>query len=159
MKQVLILLILLSCVVLGQESSEKSAPTSIATDKSTSDCRQNVELKYVVFQNTLHSAKIRSIEVFLDPKDFSEANLTILFTKLAEKNPEPIGLNIEVKTNWAQVPSPTDCPIYQSNMSGSANEFDYHFATFYRRDRATRREYFEYNPVLKSSDLKTVVLK
>jgi len=82
---------------------------------------------------------------------------------LSDKNPEPenapngSNLIVIVKTDWEQMQFSTNCT--GSGMSGGnngADEYDYHFARFYRRGE---NAFFIYNSTLKTSKLKDVIMK
>lgn len=128
--------------------------------KKKEDCVW-MDFHYLILENSLWSPKVRHIEVFLDEKAFSEVNLIKLFRHLSDKNSEPKHLTIFVFTNWNQLPFPSDCPpLVISEQPNKPDEYDYHKAVFYRRDREEGIvEYFHYNPVLKTDDFEEVILK
>lgn len=112
---------------------------------------------FLIVENALYSESIRHVEIFLDDAAFSEANLKDLFSFISKKYVEPIGLTIVVKTNWQQLSLPSDCPPSgMSNTTTPLEQYNYHEAIFYRRDRNNKSMYFRYNPELTA--YKTVVL-
>ena len=121
---------------------------------------------YLVTQNSLYSANIRSIEVYLAPEDFSEKNLLILFTCLGRENPNPSHLTAELETDWSRVHIPDGRPgSGMSDMPPDPHENDYLRALYFRRpgrgDRMGGREYFRYSPAVKMDPFyfKTVKMK
>jgi len=143
---------------LADEESGNVAAQTPVVQKQTEDCVR-FKFHYLETENALYSPVVRHIEIFLDEKAFSEENLKTLFEYLSEKNPEPKHLTVVVHTNWAQLGFPSDCPgIGMSNMPARPDEYDYHQAIYYRREKV---EYFRYSPALKvdQSQFKMVVLR
>lgn len=125
-------------------------------EESVANCVK-MKFRYIITENTIQSSNFRKIEVFLDEKEFSVENLKELFSYLSSKYPEPKYLTVLVKTNWAQLQFPSDCPgIGRSNVPVKPDEFDYHQAIYYRRGG---NEYFRYSVILKSDKLETYVIK
>lgn len=162
-KILIILLVIPTYIVIGQPRTsagenlgKRFTETSI---RKMDDCI-TMPFHYLIVENVLYSPKVRHILVFLDEKAFTEENLKTLFQYLSKKNPEPKHLTITLKTNWTQLSLSSDCPqLGLTNQPARRDEYDYHQAIFYRRDRSGTVEYFRYNPILKTADLKTVVLK
>ncbi len=122
----------------------------------TEDCF-TMKFHYLLTLDYMVTPKLREIHVFLDEKAFSEENLKILFSHLSKQFQEPNYLSVKVKTDWSQIPLPSNCPPKgTSNMPSEIDRYDYHQAIFYRRGE---NEYFRYNPVLKTSDFKEIILK
>ncbi|CAN5873008.1 hypothetical protein BH20ACI4_BH20ACI4_12320 [soil metagenome] len=163
MKKILLLSILLFSVngfaqIKSESEKTEQSVLSKVVSGSVSDCTM-IDFHYLILENSKWTEKVRHIEVFLDENAFSEENLKVLFHYLSKKNSAPRHLTIFVFTNWKQLPPSSDCPpTARSNMPENPNEYDYHKAVFYRRDRKENAEYFEYNSVLKTSDLKRVYL-
>jgi hypothetical protein len=126
------------------------------------DCDNGIKFHYLIADNVTTkkrklSERFREIVVFLDEKAFSEESLKTLFTHLSKKYSSPNILNIRVETNWERVPNPDDCE--GSGTSGEPDRKDiddFHWALFLRRGK---NEIFRYNPVLKKTDIKTIVMK
>lgn len=120
-----------------------------------------INLHFLIIKNELFSAESRYIEVFLEESSFDEVNLQTLFKRISTWYPKPARLTITVKTNWAQLPFPIspNCPGGGTSGSKTPENYNYHEATYYRRNRELKNEYFRYNPVLETSDFKTVILK
>jgi hypothetical protein len=147
MKQFILLAILFTVFV-----------NSSLAQKQRKDCI-TFKFNYLVTSNILQSSTVREIDIFLDEKAFSEDKLKILFTYFSAKYPKVKILIVKVKTNWAQLQPPSDCPPSgESNQPDNPDEYDYHFAV-YRRERNDNSEYFTYNPILKTRHLETRTLK
>lgn len=136
---------------------EARAPSSENLAVATpGDCK-TFQFRYLITENVLYTEKVRHVEVFLDDNAFSEENLKALFLYLSKQFPQPTHLTIVVNTDWKQIHLSSDCP--GTGMSSRPSEwknFDYHGATFYRRDATL---YFTYNPDLKTKEEKIVSLK
>ncbi len=154
------------CAVCGQHSKQNNTdlaetPVSNLNKVEVNEC-QTIDFHYLILSNLKQSNTIRKIDIFLDQNSYTEENLKKLFDYISSKNPEPSSLIIIVNTDWKQLPFPSDCP--PSGFSGeileekavSASPLAFHFAKFYR---VGKNAYFYYNPVLKSIDVKTVVMK
>jgi hypothetical protein len=160
---VLALFIYIAC---GQQSAkmqnneliiEKSQNTTI---ESKPDCVK-LPFHYLV-TNDVKDYNTRIIQVFLDEKAFSEQNLTTLFRYLSDKNPATDSssynnLQIWVKTDWSQLPFPSDCPPSANSGGDSGTKRnDYFWANFYRSEG---KEYFTYNPTKGEWKNKGVIMK
>jgi hypothetical protein len=132
--------------------------------KGTDDsCNRKIEFKYVVVQNSVTKERnasddTREMWIFLDERAFSEENLRLLFEHVGKKYSSPGKLYVWVETHWDDVPnSDLDCKGYAiSEGPDRADEKDHHRATYFRTAEV---ELFRYNPKLKSSEIKTVVLR
>ncbi len=126
------------------------------------NCDNGIKFHYLVVwnenseqENPLESS--REVLVFLDEKSFSEENLKILFSYLSQKYKSPNNLEIRVETDWEKIPNNDSCE--GSGISGSPNNEDrdnYYWALYVRHNKD---EIFRYNPKLKSTEIKTIVLK
>jgi hypothetical protein len=118
------------------------------------------QFRFLVLENLRYNSAIRHIEIFLDNNAFTEKKLTDLFRYISASNPEPMNLTVVVYTDWKQLQVFTDCPpIAVTNQPAKADEYDYHRATFWRRQiNGVRKEFFEYNPILRTANFKTVSL-
>jgi hypothetical protein len=154
----LVISALFACVV---ESQENNTSTQVNTNKVSIQKCVTFDFRYLVLENELRSPTVRHIEIFLDDRAFSETNLKTLFEYLSKTNPDPKLLTIQVYSNWEQVPIPSDCPgTGRSNMPDKPDKYDYYQAIYYRNDRnGIMIETFEYNPVLKNTEFKKVILK
>jgi hypothetical protein len=116
--------------------------------------------RFIVLQNSRYNSAIRHIEVFLDDSAFTERNLSELFTYLSKSNPEPMNLTVIVYTDWKQLPFYSDCPpIGVTNQPADPDEYNYHRARFWRRQiNGVNQEFFEFNPVVRTADVKTISL-
>jgi len=130
-------------------------------NKYLNNCDSNPKFRYIIVSNFV-SDKKRSISssremlVFFDEKSFSEQNLRTLFNQLSEKYSNPYQLTIRVKTNWDDIPTPDECNRASSSQPDKKDIDDYHWAIFLRHNG---NELFRYNPTLKDTNVKTVVLK
>jgi hypothetical protein len=134
-------------------SSEQTTESSRVNSKA--DC-VTMKFRYLVRNDYMSTPKMRYVDIFMDEKAFSEENLKTLFDYLSDKYTGPEDLTMVVVTNWNQLPLPTDCP--PSGISGlpdKPDKYDYHQAIFHRRGI---NKYFRYNPVLKSSIFKKVIM-
>lgn len=135
-------------------------PVNQATMKRSKTEEECVRTKfrYLIVQDILAWESQRHLLVFLDERAFSEENLKELFIKLSKKYSEYDELLIKVETNWERLPMPNDClpPVGSSERSNGSDENKFHRAIFYRKGAS---EYFKYNPILNTSDFKTVILK
>ena len=126
------------------------------------DCDDNPKFRYLIVSNQVAmnghpSEKAREILVFMDEKGFSEENLKVLFTKLSKKYSYPSILDIRVETNWSRIPTPEECEGWgTSGEPDRGDEDDYHWAVYLRNGE---NEIFHYNPTLKDTLVKTVVIK
>ena len=118
------------------------------------------QFRFIVLENSRYNSAIRHVEIFLDDSAFTEKNLTDLFTYFSASNPEPGNLTVIVYTDWKQLQVFTDCPpIAVTNQPADPDEYNYHRAIFWRRQiNGVRKEFFDYNPVLRTADVKTVLL-
>ncbi len=104
----------------------------------------NVDFNFFQTENAMYSSKVRHLEVYMDPKAFTEKNLRLLFACLSAANPEPIHLTAELETDWSRVHLPSDRPgSGASNMPPDPHEYDFLQAIYFRRER---HEYFKYSP-------------
>lgn len=143
-------------VVTKTENKDSDKLVGVVPFAPKKDC-VTIDFHYLIIENEQRTSTVRHIEVFLDEKAFSEENLKTLFTYLSNKHPETKILVVVVKTNWRQLPLPSDCPgIGRSNQPARPDEYDYHQATYYRNEKI---EYFRYNPILKTEDFKEIILK
>lgn len=126
----------------------KNEPTIDRPDRECSNKCVRFDFRWLELSNELYSSKFRHIDVFLDPKAFSEDNLRNLFEHLSKANGEPENLTVSVYTDWAQIdPAAPNCPgTGISNMPEPPDKYDYLQATFWRRGE---REYFRYSPKIK----------
>ena len=130
--------------------------------KNLKDCDDGLTFHYVVTHNLvpkngIRSERMRDLWIFMDERAFSEENLKSLFTTMSRKYPKPQMLNIWVETNWERVPIPSDCEGSGTSSNADREDVDeYHWAVFLRRGKD---EIFRYNPVLKNTSIKTVVIK
>jgi hypothetical protein len=132
-------------------------PDAKGFDQNDSKCK-TLQFRYLVMSNVLATPKVRVIEIFLDDTAFSEGNLRELFQFLSKQFPEPAGVTITVKTDWRQLPFPTDCtPFAMSSQGGKWKDFDYHGAIFHRREG--ERSFFLYNPDLNVKEEKKVIVE
>ncbi len=98
-------------------------------------------------QNLMYSSKVRHIELYMEPKAFTEKNLRSLFACISSANPEPIHLTAKLETDWSRVHIPDGrSGSGASNMPSDPHEYDFLQATYYRRER---QEYFRYSPAPK----------
>ena len=103
------------------------------------------------------TSTLKHVEIFLDEKAFNEKNLAILLGYLSDKYSKWKYLVVVVHTNWAQLQFPSDCPGSGiSEQPADPHEFDYQQAVMYRTGE---NQFFNYNPVLKNSEMKTVIVK
>lgn len=157
----LLLFLFGACASVSSESENikldsKEIATTSTSEKMSSDC-VTMNFHYLVTLNYLATPKARYIEVFLEEKAFSEENLKTLFTYISEKYPDPEYLTVKLQTNWNQLSLPSDCPGSGiSNMPDRPDKYDYYQAVFHRRGD---QKYFRYNPTLKTSKFKEVVMK
>lgn len=130
--------------------------------KLNAECDNDVNFHYLIAFNVVSKEKViseraREMIVFLDEKAFSEENLKTLFTHLSKKYPYPNNLTVRVETDWENVPNPDNCEGFgTSGESDKENIDDFHWALFLRRGKD---EIFRYNPILKDTTIKTIVLK
>lgn len=127
------------------------------------DCNGEISFKYLIASNSVSKEKglktgSREIWIFLDPRAFSEKNLKLLFLHLGKKYSNSAKLYIWVETNWDTIPtSDSDCEgSAQSGETNRPNSEDYYKAIYFRTGEV---ELFRYNPILRSTVLKTVVLR
>lgn len=135
----------------SQPETKASSPTKF--------CKQ-FKFHWLELENEKYSEAIRHIEVFMDEKAFSEANLRELFDFLSKSNPDPEGLTIVVHTDWSQFSEPSpNCPgTGCGECSSKVDPYDHLQAIYWRRPN---REYFKYSPKLgvANSEFTTVVIK
>jgi hypothetical protein len=125
----------------------------------TEEC-EKLNFHFIVLSNESYMSFSRTVFVFLDEKAFNENNLRNLFAHLSKQYADKKRLSIVVWANWEQLPLPFDCSPAANRLSDTSdqkpNNFDFHEATYYKDEKA---EYFRYNPVLKTDNFKTVVIK
>ena len=128
------------------------------TKKNQTDCGL-MNFRYLISHDHQTSSVVRHIEVFLEDRAFSEVRLKILFSRLSKEYADAKFLVIIVKTNWNQIPfklKSHNCPgVGSSGGSSNVEKFEYHKASYYRRDD---REFFTYNPTLGTSKFKDVIM-
>ncbi|MGH9818979.1 MAG: hypothetical protein ACRD43_02320, partial [Pyrinomonadaceae bacterium] len=104
----------------------------------------NVDFSFFQTQNVMYSSKVRHVELYMEPKAFTEKNLRSLFACISAANPEPIHLTAVLETDWSRVHIPDGSPGYgASNMPPDPHEYDFLQSTYYRREN---HEYFRYSP-------------
>jgi hypothetical protein len=101
----------------------------------------------------------RSINVLLDDKSFSEANLKQLFRLLSKRFPKPAVLDVWVYSSMEVAPTPEE--VEQPGMSEARwcdESFSdkFHWALYIR---TKENEFFRYNPNPPKLEMKAVVLK
>jgi len=102
------------------------------------------DFHWLELENEQYTSSIRHIEVFMDEKAFSEANLRALFEYLSKANPQPEGLTVVVHTDWSQFQNPSpNCSGWGMSESSEVPRYDHLQAIYWRRPG---REYFRYSP-------------
>jgi hypothetical protein len=117
-----------------------------------------IPFHFILIRDADYSSNVKDVEVFLDETAFNEQNLKNLFLHLSNRYPQPAMLLIHVKTDWKQLPLPSDCPgTGASNLPLDPDRND-SYKAFYRRSTVDGTEYFKYNPELNSDDYRTVII-
>lgn len=127
---------------------------TVGQDLSSSNC-PNLIFRHVVVSNNIQTSKIRDIEVFMDPKDFSPDNLKSLFSFLSTKFPSPEYLFVNVYTDWSQLPYPPNCGVGFGGIEGRKVNNIFHRAKYYRQGRNV---FFYYTNELGIEKMEKVVI-
>ena len=132
-------------------------PVVLSKPTPQQDC-VTFDFHYLELENyPYETSTLKHIEVFIDEKAFTEKNLSTLLGYLSDKYLKWKYLVVVVHTNWEQLQFPSDCPgSGSSNQPDDPHENDYHHATMYRTGE---NQFFHYNPVLKTYERKTVIVK
>lgn len=158
-----VLFIFASCGELTKitnENSEKVSAQSVEINKRDNNC-EIMDFRFLIEKDYQASPVIHRVDVFLDKRAFSEANLKKLFSKISNKYADATFLIVIVKTDWEQISMPTypeDCPGSGfSEQDSPPQMFKYQEAKYYRRGE---NEFFTYNkPILGKSEHIDVILK
>ena len=122
--------------------------------------------RYIIFHHYVnnedylvdHTKSRSSIEIFLQDKDFNEANLRILFGLVAKRYPAPIVLSVRVYTSIENILTPEEMDMPRPAHGPPNPDADkYHYSN-YLRDKSGN-EWFSYNPNPPATERKTVTIK
>lgn len=135
------------CTAVQPASYSEILPGPATTPQSSPTCN-GITFRFVIVSQQAMSDKIFKIEVFLDPKSFSENNLRSLFEYLSSTKDDSVTLLINVETDWNRIRIPNGCIGGDSSLPFDPSENSFHRA-IYRREAG--KASFRFNPVLNTN--------
>jgi hypothetical protein len=122
--------------------------------------------RYIIFHHYVNNEDYlvdptksrRSIEIFLQDKDFNETNLRTLFGLVAKRYPAPIVLSVRVYTSIETILTPEEMDMGRPAHGPPNPDADKYHKSNYLRDKIGN-EWFGYNPNPPSREYVVVVIK
>ena len=142
MRYLILLSLLASATFLQCNPGRSSMPVEIAKSREitaavteSDECRFSLDIRYVVVRNEAISESSRHVEIFLDPKEYSEERLKLLFQTFSKWYPAPDRLVIVIYTRWEQISrisSSPNCPGIGSTKA-ETDDHDLDYSAYFSR--------------------------
>lgn len=116
-------------------------------------------IRYVIVYNEIGPTEDRRIDLFMNVKNINEKDLKLVFCWVAEQNPSPVALTINVHTNLATIETPDERELISESNGGRLSKYSYAYkeADYHRFEDG--REAFGYVANLSPYTRRQVLIK